>query len=92
MRFSPWDKCVAAASSGRARLARMNHDPYMEAYAERTLGEIMATQEQVGEARRLLEQALALFRQLEIADEVRRTEEQLAALGAFETKRVQVET
>jgi tetratricopeptide (TPR) repeat protein len=64
-----------------ARLARMNHDPYMEAYAQRTLGEILAEHEQVEEAKVNLEQALALFRQLEIDDEVRRTQESLSALA-----------
>jgi tetratricopeptide (TPR) repeat protein len=64
-----------------ARLARMNQDHYMEAYAQRTLGEILAEQEQKAEAKAILEQALALFRQLEIDDEVRRTEERLLALA-----------
>jgi tetratricopeptide (TPR) repeat protein len=63
-----------------ARLARMNQDTYMEAYAQRTLGEIFAEQKQVTEAKSTLEQALALFRQLEMDDEVRRTEAQLGAL------------
>jgi hypothetical protein len=53
----------------------------MEAYAQRTLGEIYSEQEQVAEARLFFEQALALFRQLEIEDEIRRTEEHLLALA-----------
>ena len=64
-----------------ARLARLNQDHYMEAYAQRTLGEIYREQEQVVEARLFLEQALALFRKLEIDDEIRRTEEHLLALA-----------
>ena len=64
-----------------ARLARMNHDQYMEAYAQRTLGEILADQEQMSEARVNFEQALALFRQLEIDDEIRRTEARLLTLA-----------
>jgi tetratricopeptide (TPR) repeat protein len=64
-----------------ARLARVNHDHYMEAYAQRTLGEIFAEQEQPVEAKKSLEQALAIFRQLEIDDEVRRTEEHLLSLA-----------
>jgi tetratricopeptide (TPR) repeat protein len=64
-----------------ARLARINGDAYMEAYAQRTLGEILAEQAQIDEARATLEQALALFRQLEIDDEIRRTEESLLALA-----------
>jgi tetratricopeptide (TPR) repeat protein len=63
-----------------ARLAHMNQDHYMEAYAQRTLGEIYAEQEQVVEARAILEQALRLFRQLEIEDEIQRTEEHLHQL------------
>jgi tetratricopeptide (TPR) repeat protein len=64
-----------------ARLARMNHDTYMEAYAQRTLGEIWAEQQQMPEARANFEQALTLFRQLEMGDEVRRTEELLVELA-----------
>jgi tetratricopeptide (TPR) repeat protein len=62
------------------RLARINQDHYMEAYAQRTLGEILAEQEQLAKAKDVLEQALALFRQLEMDEEIRRTEEQLLAL------------
>ena len=64
-----------------ARIAHMNHDQYMEAYAQRTLGEILAEQEQMDEARVNFEQALALFRQLEIDEEVRRTEAHLLTLA-----------
>ena len=63
-----------------ARVARMNQDQYMEAYAQRTLGEIYGEQQRVAEARVILEQALALFRQLEIDDEIQRTEEHLHQL------------
>jgi tetratricopeptide (TPR) repeat protein len=62
------------------RLARLNHDQYMEAYAQRTLGEIFAEQQHLDEARSNLEHALSLFRQLEIDDEVRRTEERILSL------------
>lgn len=64
-----------------ARLARMNHDPYMEAYAQRTLGELLAEQDRVGEARTKLEESLALFRQLEMEDEIGRTQDALSALA-----------
>jgi tetratricopeptide (TPR) repeat protein len=75
-----------------ARLARMNQDHYMEAYAQRSLGEIYAEQAQITEAKAVFEQALALFRQLEIEDEIRRTEEHLLALVKHETNSMQVET
>jgi tetratricopeptide (TPR) repeat protein len=64
-----------------ARLARVNQDQYMEAYAQRTLGELLVEQEQMAEARAYLEMALSLFQQLGIEDEVRRTEEQLMTLA-----------
>ncbi len=64
-----------------ARLALLNQDHYMEAYAQRTLGEIYQEQNQVTEAREFLQKALTLFRQLEIDDEIRRTEEHLLALA-----------
>ncbi len=64
-----------------ARLARMNHDSYMVAYAQRALGEILAAQNQMEEARTNFEQALALFRELEIDEEIRKTEEHLLALA-----------
>ena len=64
-----------------ARLARMNHDLYMEAYAQRTLGEILIEQDRVDEAKTMLEESLALFRQLEMDDEIERTQAALTALA-----------
>lgn len=64
-----------------ARLARLNQDHYMEAYAQRTLGELFLEQQQTQEGKSLLEQALRLFRQLEMDEEVRRTEEHLQQLA-----------
>ena len=65
-----------------ARLARMNQDQYMEAYAQRTLGVILAEQEKMADAKAMLEAALALFRQLEMDDEIRRTEAELERVAA----------
>jgi tetratricopeptide (TPR) repeat protein len=67
--------------SESARLAHLNQDHYMEAYSRRALGELFLEQKQLQEDRSTLEQALTLFQQLEIDDEVRRTEEHLHQLA-----------
>lgn len=55
------------------RLATINDDVYLLAFAWRALGEVVRAQGREGEAQEAFAQALALFRRLEIDEEIRRT-------------------
>jgi tetratricopeptide (TPR) repeat protein len=56
------------------QIAAMNDDAYLLAFAWRAMGEVYLAQQRVAEAHAALDQALALFKQLNIAEEVRQTE------------------
>ncbi|GAB4425287.1 MAG: hypothetical protein OHK0015_05160 [Chloroflexi bacterium OHK40] len=65
-----------------ARLAEQNNDPFLVAYAERSLGQAHLAAGAAAEARRHIRSALERFRQLDIPAEVAATEQLGAALGA----------
>jgi tetratricopeptide (TPR) repeat protein len=60
------------------QLARQNDDPYLVAYAERSLGQAYLAAADFETAGRRLESALALFRQLGIAGEVAASQQLIA--------------
>jgi hypothetical protein len=60
------------------QLAQSNDDPFMVAYAQRSLGQALLAANEAEPARRQLQTALELFRQLDIAGEIAATERLLA--------------
>lgn len=63
--------------SESARLAHLNGDLYLEAYALRALGVIYRKQSKHSDAEATLSQALGLFEQLNITDEVQATKQHM---------------
>jgi tetratricopeptide (TPR) repeat protein len=61
------------------KIAQQNHDPYLEAYVWRALGESLRTATLSERAHHALEQALVLFEQMEIAVEAAKTRELMAS-------------
>jgi tetratricopeptide (TPR) repeat protein len=55
------------------KVAQQNHDPYLEAYVWRALGETWAANQQPEEARQAHTQAIALFTEMGIEAEVAKT-------------------
>lgn len=62
------------------QIAQQNHDPYLEAYVWRALGESHTAATQPEAARQALERSLCLFEQMEVEAEAAKTRELLAAL------------
>jgi tetratricopeptide (TPR) repeat protein len=59
------------------QIAQQNDDPFMVAYAQRSLGQAQLAAGAVATARQQIESALALFRQLDIPGEIAATEQLL---------------
>lgn len=62
------------------QIAQRNDDPYMVAYAQRSLGQAYRATSDVDTAHQHLASALALFRQLDLPVEITTTEQMLAEL------------
>lgn len=73
------EQSVSWLESAR-QIAQQNHDPYLEAYVWRALGESHSAAAQPEAARQALERSLALFEQMEVEVEAAKTRELLAAL------------
>lgn len=63
------------------RTAQENGDRFLEAYAQRVIGELYMEAGQMNEGRRYLEQALWLFEQVGLADEIATTDQLLAQIA-----------
>ncbi|WP_141508916.1 tetratricopeptide repeat protein [Candidatus Chloroploca asiatica] len=73
-------EAVARFSASMQRAER-NDDPYMVAYAQRSLGEALLEHGDLSTARPHIEQSLATFRQLQIGDEITLSEQLLARVA-----------
>lgn len=67
------------------QLAQQNDDPYMVAYAQRALGQSYQAAGDLSAAEQCMQEALALFRQLNIVGEITTTEQLLAELQPEQT-------
>jgi len=73
------EQSVSWLESAR-QIAQQNHDPYLEAYVWRALGESHSAAADPEAARQAMERSLALFEQMEVEVEAAKTRELLAAL------------
>lgn len=64
-----------------AQIAEQNEDKYMVAYAKRALGEVYFEQKKAEEGKRAVKEALSLFEQMGMTQEVSATETLLAGVG-----------
>ena len=67
-----------------AQIAQQNEDKYMVAYAKRALGEIYFEQKKAEEGKRTVQEALRLFEQMGMTQEVSTTEALLAKIKQHE--------
>jgi tetratricopeptide (TPR) repeat protein len=85
LRRGDWNQAEAHYEQSR-RIAEMNDDAYLQAFAWRSLGEVYLAQARDTQATNAFTQALDLFRHLNIADEARQTEQLLDQCDAKHTK------